>query len=91
MFKHEDKWNHFAGSYTAYMLIFLFFSIFMPRGISFATAAFVVFFGGFMVEVIQHRNKIDTFDVWDLAADVAGIVASAASAFALVEVLRLVR
>jgi len=91
MFKHEDKLNHFAGSYTAYMLLFLFFSVFIPWFISLAAAAFVVFFGGFMLEIIQHRNEIDTFDVWDLAADVAGIVASAASIFALVEVLRLVR
>jgi uncharacterized membrane protein len=82
MFKHEDKWNHFAGSYTAYILLYMLFGLFIRFDMVVIITALVVFFAGFLIEVIQETRGIDKFDTADLAADILGVVAAATTVFA---------
>ena len=82
MTKFEDKWNHFAGSFTAYVLLYLLFRTFIRQDMVVVITALVVFFAGFLVEVIQETRGIDKFDTIDLAADILGVVAAATSVFA---------
>ena len=61
---------------TAYGVLTLWFSGLYVRGRNIAVIAVLLFFLGFVLDVLQGAVSSRTFDLWDVAANAGGILAA---------------